>query len=146
MGVLVECVVENATTGSIYLSSWRFECADGFDVSLVSGGSNSSTADGSAGGTGTCSTDGSMHLLKARGSHSLVFRVLPKSEAVDVAYVKQLDRVGTLSLGWHVPDGPSGCVENHHIRLKPCGTSTLDLQVVSCPKQVKVDEPFKLEV
>jgi hypothetical protein len=91
-------------------------------------------------------TSGALHLLKPRGSHSLVFRATPKSEAIDMAYVRQLDLVGTLALGWYIPDGPSGTAENHQVRLKPCSFATLDLHVVACPRQVRVEVPFRLEV
>jgi len=134
--LLIESNVENATTGSIYLASWRFDCADGFEASLVAGTL----------GSGDASIEGTMQLLKPRGAHSFVFRVSPKNDTAGTVDVRQLEMVGSLALGWHVPDGPSGCAEGHQIRLRPCATVPLDLRVVECPKEVHVEVPFQLEL
>lgn len=134
--LLVECSIENATAGSIYLTSARLDSKEGFEATLLeTSGSGGSLASGAA-----------PQLLKPRGAHSLVFSVVPKSDTIDMAYVRDMDLVGNLVLGWRVPDGPSGCVEGHAIKIKPCGTPSLDLRVVSCPKQVGVEVPFQLEV
>jgi len=141
--LLVECSVENATAGSIYLTYARLDCKDNFEAAplndaVPSGPSTSCDGDSPS----RCCPQ----LLKPRGAHSLVFSVIPKSDAIDIAYVRDLDSMGNLVLGWRVPDGPSGCVEGHAIKVKPCGTPSLDLHVVSCPKQVGVEVPFQLEV
>lgn len=128
--LLVECSIENATSGSIYLTSVRLECKEGFEASL-----SDSVGPGA-----------SSWLLKPRGAHSLVFFVVPKTDTIDVAYVRDLDVVGNLVLGWRVPDGPSGVIEGHCIRVQPCSTPALDLRVVECPKQVRVEVPFQLDV
>ncbi|CAE8698648.1 unnamed protein product, partial [Polarella glacialis] len=134
--LLVECSVENATQGSIYLSSSRLDCAEGLKATLLSG------ADDDGGGS-------SMQLLKKGGSHSLVFTVTSSDDSLDSLAIRQLDAVGSLALGWHVPDGPSGCAEGHAIKVKPVpaslGLQGLDLQVLACPRQVKVEVPFQLE-
>jgi len=135
--LLVECSVENATTGSIYLASWRLDCADSFEASLVAGDLSSG---------GDASIEGTMQLLKPRGAHSFVFRVNPKSDTASTVDVRQLDMVGSLALGWHVPDGPSGCAEGYQLKLKPCAIVPLDLRVVQCPKEVHVEVPFQLEL
>lgn len=137
--LLVECVVENATAGSIYLTNWRLDCTDGFEATLVD------AAAGAAGANGRPGDEGA-RLLKPRGAHALVFRVAPRSETIDVAYVRQLDLLGSLALGWHVPEGPSGCVEGHQLRVRPCNTAPLDLRVVACPREVSVEAPFQVEV
>lgn len=128
--LLVECMVENMTSGSIYLTSWKLDCAAGFEAALV--GEEASRQTG-------------FNLLKPRGAHNLVFKVAPKQETSDLSGVRDLELVGTLALGWHVPEGPSGCVEGHQIRVKPCGTVPLDLRVADCPRQVSVEVPFELE-
>lgn len=133
--LLVECSVENATQGSIYLTFARLESKDGFEASLLD------PTPSAASGIG-----GTTHLLKPRGAHSLVFSVVPKSDTVDVAYVRDQDSVGSLVLGWRVPDGPSGCVEGNTIKVKPCATPSLDLRVAACPKQVSVEVPFQVDV
>lgn len=135
--LLIESNVENVTTGSIYLASWRVDCADGFEASLVAG---------ALGGGKDEHIEGTMQLLKPRGAHSFVFRVSPKSDTASTADVRKLEIVGSLALGWHVPDGPSGCAEGHQIRLKPCATVPLDLRVVQCPREVHVEVPFQLEL
>eukprot|EP00440_Ansanella_granifera_P049921 gb/GFBE01054100.1/.p1 GENE.gb/GFBE01054100.1/~~gb/GFBE01054100.1/.p1 ORF type:complete len:371 (+),score=78.12 gb/GFBE01054100.1/:1-1113(+) len=131
--LLVECAVENATSGSIYLSSWQLDCPENLEGRLL---------------PRACDEDegSEMQLLKQRGSHSLVFSVTPRDESMDIASIRELDFAGSLSLGWHVPDGPSGCMEGHQIRLKPLQAPGLDLQVVKCPKQVEVEVPFQLEL
>mmetsp|Transcript_45726 Transcript_45726/g.120842 ORF Transcript_45726/g.120842 Transcript_45726/m.120842 type:complete len:1100 (-) Transcript_45726:49-3348(-) len=102
----------------------------------IQGGSSSSSR--------SCSK---MHLLKPRGSHCIVFRVTPVDGAANgVDQVRQLDVVGSLALRWHVPDGPSGCTMGHQVHLRPVGSSALGLRVVDIPRQVRVEQPFKLEV
>mmetsp|Transcript_47930 Transcript_47930/g.96705 ORF Transcript_47930/g.96705 Transcript_47930/m.96705 type:complete len:363 (-) Transcript_47930:74-1162(-) len=137
--LLVECTIENKTKGSVYLTSWRLDCTDGFEASLMDGG-----APGEQGSSP--SSGSSRHLLRPKGTHSLMFKVSPKSAAVDMTDVRQLDLVGNLALGWQRPDGPTGCAEGHQLRLKPCPPTALDLRVATCPRQVRVEEPFKLEL
>eukprot|EP00933_Yihiella_yeosuensis_P080214 TRINITY_DN93616_c0_g1_i1.p1 TRINITY_DN93616_c0_g1~~TRINITY_DN93616_c0_g1_i1.p1 ORF type:complete len:386 (+),score=58.98 TRINITY_DN93616_c0_g1_i1:150-1160(+) len=133
--LLVECAVENATSGSIYLSSCNLDCVDGFRSLRLGGG----TEDESQGGGSR------MHLLKPRGSHSVIFRVEPLDESEDMAAVRKMDTIGTLAIGWHVPDGPTGCVEGHQLRVRPSPAQGLDMQVIKCPKRVEVEVPFQLE-
>eukprot|EP00930_Biecheleria_cincta_P074167 TRINITY_DN61372_c0_g1_i1.p1 TRINITY_DN61372_c0_g1~~TRINITY_DN61372_c0_g1_i1.p1 ORF type:complete len:379 (+),score=56.65 TRINITY_DN61372_c0_g1_i1:81-1217(+) len=137
--LLVECSIENATTGSIYLSSWQLNCVDGLiSTPLAENG------DDNAGS--------SLRLLKPRGCHSVIFRVSssrPKESedcdaSSDRARLQQLERVGSLALGWHVPDGSSGCVEVHQVSVKPFQAPSLELQLLSCPRQVAVEAPFEL--
>ena len=150
---LCQGLIENATEGSIYLSlgvvwrlghltrsSWRLDCAEGFQGSLL---------EAAAGDPG---------LLKQRGCHSLVFQVTPESDSVDSASVRLREVLGTLALWWQVPDGPRGCMEGHEIQVKPSqalGAKKsrktrkvlhLDLSVVECPRKVKVETPFSLEL
>mmetsp|Transcript_151787 Transcript_151787/g.487038 ORF Transcript_151787/g.487038 Transcript_151787/m.487038 type:complete len:384 (+) Transcript_151787:84-1235(+) len=137
--LLVECAVENATGSNIYLASSSFEAAPGFRAALVRAGAEEVPLWGSG---------SEMHLLKPRGAHSLLFRVIPEDDSGDtVARARALDLVGTLALGWHVPDGPSGVMEGHQVRVRPLPSATgLDLRVTSCPGRVRVEEPFRLEV
>ncbi|CAK9002456.1 unnamed protein product [Durusdinium trenchii] len=130
--LLVECLIENSTEGSIYLSSWHLECADGFQSELLT--ETDSLETGCAG-----------PLLKQRGCFSLVFRVAA-DETLDSVVVRQCEVIGTLSLWWQVPDGPRGCMEGHQIQVKPIQVPKLDLQVVECPKKVQVEVPFQLEL
>jgi len=132
--LLIECSVENATVGRIYLTSVQMDCRDGFEASLLDGVPSSATSSSLP------------YLLKPRGAHSLVFTVTPKSDKVDAAFVRDLDVVGNLVLGWRIPDGPAGRVECHQIKVKACDTPVLDMCVVSCPKQVSVEVPFQLDV
>lgn len=134
--LLVEASVENATPGNIYVTSWRLDCVDGFEASCV----------GMPGACSASQSGGISRLLKPRGAHSIVFRVSSKDDRVDAARLKEVELVGTLALGWHVPDGPSGVVESHQIRMRPAAVPALDLRVVSCPAQVRVEEPFEIEV
>jgi len=146
--LLVECSAENETNGSIYLTSWRLDCVDGFEASLVDGGVSPSGGAATAAGDGGAqpSKGSSMGLLRPKGSHNLVFRVAPTSATVDMTDVRQLELVGSLALGWQVPDGFGGCAEGYQIRLKPCASMPLDLRVTTCPRQVRVEVPFQLEV
>eukprot|EP00435_Cladocopium_sp_Y103_P016869 s1943_g4.t1 len=130
--LLVECLVENSTEGSIFLSSWRLDCAEGLQSELLT------EMDPIIGSSGP--------LLKQRGCFSLVFRVTPQDESIDSATLRQRELVGALSLCWQVPDGPRGCMEGHQIQVKAMSVFELDLQVVQCPAQVKVEEPFSLEL
>jgi len=132
--LLIECSVENATVGRIYLTSVQMDCKDGFEASLLDGVPSSATSSSLP------------YLLKPRGAHSLVFTVTPKSDKVDAAFVRDIDVVGNLVLGWRIPDGPAGRVECHQIKVKACDTPVLDMCVVSCPKQVSVEVPFQLDV
>ena len=127
--LLVECLIENATEGSIYLSSWRLDCAEGFQQSLLEG-----------------EGEGAARLLKQRGCHSLVFQLTPESDSVDSASVRLREMLGTLALYWQVPDGPRGCMEGHEIQVKVSQVLHLDLSVVECPRKVKVETPFRLEL
>eukprot|EP00747_Dinoflagellata_sp_TGD_P189219 gnl/TRDRNA2_/TRDRNA2_49248_c0_seq1.p1 gnl/TRDRNA2_/TRDRNA2_49248_c0~~gnl/TRDRNA2_/TRDRNA2_49248_c0_seq1.p1 ORF type:complete len:437 (-),score=61.73 gnl/TRDRNA2_/TRDRNA2_49248_c0_seq1:46-1236(-) len=149
--LLVECVVENATSGSLGLSTVTLDCRDGFEACVVGGGRARFPIGMSEDGRGRscccCAEEGGpIAMLKPRGAHSIIFSVMPRGGTVDVAYVRDLDSVGSLALGWHVPDGPSGCAQGHQIRIRPCGTASLDLRVVSCPGKVRVEAPFQLEV
>ncbi|CAL1126227.1 unnamed protein product [Cladocopium goreaui] len=130
--LLVECLVENSTEGSIFLSSWGLDCAEGLQSELLT------EMDPIIGSSGP--------LLKQRGCFSLVFRVTPQDESVDSAALREREAVGVLSLCWQVPDGPRGCMEGHQIQVKAMAVFDLDLQVVQCPAQVKVEEPFSLEL
>ncbi len=60
--------------------------------------------------------------------------------------VRALTSSGSLALGWHVHDGPSGCVATHEVKLRPCTSSVLDLRMCSSPSRVRVEEPFEIEV
>lgn len=139
--LLVECSVENATSGNIYLTSWRLDCVDGFEACCLGmpGGRNTSACSASQVG-------GTARLLKPRGAHSIVFRVSSTDPELDAIRLKEVELVGTLALGWHVPDGPSGAVESHQIRMKAAAVPSLDMRVVSCPVRVHVEEPFEVEV
>jgi len=139
--LFVECQLENATAGSISLTSVRLDAKDGFQASLIRGGGNDDDSGESVSLLGSIAP-----LLKPRGVHNLIFIVAPRSDTIDAAYVRDLDLVGTLVLSWRVPDGASGCIPGHPIRVKPCSTPALDLRVVACPKQVQVEVPFELEV
>lgn len=115
--LLVECVVENTTGGSIYLTSAELMCPDG-EASLI--GAFKSI------------------ILKPRGAHNLIFSVVSESD------LTSCDVVGSLSLGWRVTDGPSGCTVTP-VKVKPVERE-LSVHVVSCPRQVQVEVPFQLEV
>lgn len=144
--LFVECSVENATQGSIYLTGAHLDCRDRFRASLLD-----------SHGVPTASGEESEEtwLLKPRGAHSLVFIVEPEDDEedegediqaapVDAAFVREMEMVGNLKLFWRVPDGRSGAVRGHQIRLKHCSNPALDLRVISCPSRVSVELPFEL--
>lgn len=130
--LLVECAIENATSGSIYLTSWQLNCVDG----LISKPLEERDANGGS----------DSRLLKARGSHSVIFRVSSQcgEDSNQSLRLQQLEHIGSLSLGWSVPDGSNGCVEVHQVWTKAMQAPSLDLQLVSCPRQVAVEAPFEL--
>mmetsp|Transcript_14677 Transcript_14677/g.40418 ORF Transcript_14677/g.40418 Transcript_14677/m.40418 type:complete len:416 (-) Transcript_14677:120-1367(-) len=144
--LLVECSVENATANSLFLTSWHLECADGLEVSAVP-----SIWTPSAVQPPMERRHCTPQLLRPRGSHSLLFVVTPMGsgsgdgEADAVRRLRELDLVGHLALGWHMPDGPSGCVEGHQVRLTPVGNPGIELRIVSRPERVHVEAPFQLE-
>lgn len=133
--LLVECGIENSTSAGIHLTSAKLDCKDGLEAQLVGGGPSD----------GPFACDG---LLRPQGTHSLIFEVKASSlsGAAGAAALRELDVVGNLALGWRVPDGPSGCADCHEVRVKPCGVPPMDLRVKSCPRQVRVEEPFELEL
>ncbi|CAE7750517.1 trappc13 [Symbiodinium pilosum] len=115
------------------LTSWQLDCAPGFLSELLTEVDSDPITGGPL-------------LLKPRGCFVLVFRVFPKEASVDSGAVRQQELVGSLALSWRVPDGPSGCLEGHQIRMKAVQVPSLDLQVVDCPNQVKVEVPFTVEL
>eukprot|EP00927_Polykrikos_kofoidii_P044973 TRINITY_DN38847_c0_g2_i1.p1 TRINITY_DN38847_c0_g2~~TRINITY_DN38847_c0_g2_i1.p1 ORF type:complete len:422 (+),score=62.27 TRINITY_DN38847_c0_g2_i1:141-1406(+) len=167
--LLVECQVENATSGNLLLTSWNLECADGLEaLPLAAPAVGDVDVDGFATPTEATPTsgtvvssrrstgkrgNGSPQLLRPRGSHSIVFTVSPvakgshgsSSTADAVRRLRELDLVGHLALNWHVPDGPSGCVEGHQVRLQPLSTPNLEIRVVMRPHRVVCEEPFRME-
>merc|ERR1711865_738774 len=86
--LLVECSVENATAGSIYLTSARLDTEEELEVTALDPSVPMTPSSASA-----ASSSGSPQLLKPRGSHSLVFSVVPKSDAIDMASVRDFDTV-----------------------------------------------------
>ncbi|CAE7329550.1 trappc13 [Symbiodinium microadriaticum] len=133
--LLVECSIENATQGSIYLTSWQLDCAPGFESRLVTE-LEKDPITGSA----------LPLLLKPRGCFVLVFSAWPEEDAPDSAAVREQELLGSLAMSWRVPDGPAGRLEGHQIRMKAVQVPSLDLQVVECPSQVKVEVPFTIEL
>eukprot|EP00439_Symbiodinium_sp_Y106_P030293 s2905_g3.t1 len=134
--LLVECSIENATQGSIYLTSWQLDCAPGFDSRLVT----ELEKDPMTGSVLPL-------LLKPRGCFVLVFSAWPEEDAQnDSAAVREQELLGSLAMSWRVPDGPAGRLEGHQIRMKAVQVPSLDLQVVECPSQVKVEVPFTLQL
>lgn len=133
--LLVECGIENSTSASIHLTSAKLECKEGLEAKLIGGGP----------GDGQFAGD---DLLRPQGTHSLIFEVVASglSDAACAATLRELDVVGNLALGWRVPDGPSGVSYCHEVRVKPCAVPAMDLRVKSCPRQVRVEEPFELEL
>eukprot|EP00929_Paragymnodinium_shiwhaense_P030060 TRINITY_DN170_c0_g1_i1.p1 TRINITY_DN170_c0_g1~~TRINITY_DN170_c0_g1_i1.p1 ORF type:complete len:398 (-),score=68.08 TRINITY_DN170_c0_g1_i1:78-1271(-) len=141
--VLVECSVENATSGNLLLSSWHFECVDGLRASPFPASSSTASSPSASGGQ--------RPLLRPRGSHSIIFEVVPTNldaigESAAIKRLRELDVVGHLALRWHSPEGPSGCVEGHQVRLLPLGSPPLELRVLRRPEKVQVETVFKLEV
>lgn len=133
--LLVECLVENATQGCIFLTGAKLDCIEGFQSTLMCQGND-----------GDAPKLGGLHHFTPRGAFSLLFQVMPIGDTVDVAYVKDLASVGQLVLSWHVPEGASGCSEHHQILLQPRSSSALDLRIVACPQTVGVENPFTVEV
>ncbi|CAK0805591.1 unnamed protein product [Prorocentrum cordatum] len=129
-GLLVECTVENASQGGICLTSCRLDCADGLEATPLGAGAGENLS----------------QFLKPRGGQSLTFRVAAAGEDPSAGFLRQLDFVGDLSLGWQVLDGPSGCVEGHQIRIRPEPPVSLDLRVRPVALEVRVEEPFCIEV
>lgn len=147
--LLVECTVENSGQNNLYLTSWDLECVRGFQALPLDAGDGDGA--GAGGGSFSCSTSAqssSMHLLKPKGTHNLVFRVTSSDASGDViARVRHLDVVGTLMLGWHLPDGPSGRAASHQVKLRPMASPIpMDMRVARCPNQVRIEEPFRVEI
>mmetsp|Transcript_11934 Transcript_11934/g.27872 ORF Transcript_11934/g.27872 Transcript_11934/m.27872 type:complete len:381 (-) Transcript_11934:6-1148(-) len=136
--LLIECTIENATKENIVLVRAMLKCSkEGLHCSVQ----------GLQEGDGSSSSSTST-LLRPRGVQHVVFIVTPSdaSAASAMAALSDLDLVGTLSLTWRVPDGPSGCTDSHQVRIRPGVPRDLDLRVVACPQQVSVEVPFELEV
>lgn len=137
--LLVECNVCNKTTGAIFLTSVQFACTDGFEALTLDGSDESIPSN-------PCMLRFSPNLIRPQSAQRISFMVIPKGEAADVGYCRDLSNLGSLALSWRLPDGLSGCVEGHKIQLVPCSKTPLDLHVASCPFQVAVEVPFELEV
>lgn len=138
--LLVECTVENATSGNIYLAAPRFDPVAGFTAHLVESGSQVDLDH-------KPEPEEVMHFLMPRGAHSLVYRVRPTVGTDGVAKINAVEVVGNLSLGWRVPGGSMGRVEGHEIRVRPLPAAKgLDVRVAEYPGRVRVEEPFRLEV
>eukprot|EP00811_Abedinium_folium_P035252 NODE_8060_length_1526_cov_9.127234.p1 GENE.NODE_8060_length_1526_cov_9.127234~~NODE_8060_length_1526_cov_9.127234.p1 ORF type:complete len:400 (-),score=127.46 NODE_8060_length_1526_cov_9.127234:273-1472(-) len=152
--LIAECLVTNDTDGPLFLTSARLDCVDGFEAkSLTEFSSPAGGTSGAGAGHGLvpCSKGkaGELRpaaLLRHGGACRVAFIVTPKSETIDVAYCRDLRSLGSLALGWQVPDGASGCVEGYQLRLQPYAATALDMHVVSSPSQVQVEEPFSLDV
>lgn len=127
---LVECVVENATEGNICLTAAALQCPEGLQAETIGAAAGELAAVAAGGGP-----------LRPKGSQGLLFSVKPVG--VDVSAVTLL---GTLALSWHVPDGPSGCALAHEVKIRACAVPVLELRITECPRQVKVEEPFAMDV
>ncbi|OZJ06771.1 hypothetical protein BZG36_00385 [Bifiguratus adelaidae] len=140
--IFLEAQVQNTSVYNMYLDRLKFEPGECFSVSDLNQLPSKTTAESTQ---ASSSVFGEHSFIKSQDARQYLYLLQPK-DSIDDRIARTTNVLGKMDIVWRSTFGETGRLQTSQLVRKPPQLDMLDVQPISIPKSIVLEEPFSVSL